>query len=406
MNGSEALAFTDRMASGEFTPEELVSFQAYFRSVEDEEAGLLFDACWNALDKYPSEETLVGPDFLDRVIASLPDKRKSNVVPLPVNKTKRYRISPLGRIACAILLLTIAGYWWYNYQPSKKTIAPAIVEGPLLPEVPANASNFVLVLADGSQKILDTAQQGEICRQGNTSIWMDSGRIVLRRVSGKVAADASPQYNTLITPAGASFEMILQDSSHVWLNFSTAFQFPVSGDRENTLTRLKGEAYFHMMHDSSNDFQVAVGNTVVKDLGTRFDVMARGKTLKTTVLEGEVRVRIKDSVKVLTENQQAQVNEDLGQISVSDTTDVNTVITWTKGYFHFVREDLHSFIDQLVHWYNVRVRYERGAGKQPFFADGLAERSFPLRKVLDMFEKNQNLHFELKGDTIVVSPRK
>ncbi len=92
------------------------------------------------------------------------------------------------------------------------------------------------------------------------------------------------------TALGEQRSVILEDSSVVTLN--TLSKVEVDFRRDRRVVRLvQGEALFKVAHDSRRPFEVIAGTTVIRAVGTRFNVDRRGERTTVTVLEGRVLVQ-------------------------------------------------------------------------------------------------------------------
>jgi transmembrane sensor len=92
------------------------------------------------------------------------------------------------------------------------------------------------------------------------------------------------------TALGEQRSVILEDSSLVTLN--TLSRVEVDFRRDRRVVRLvQGEALFKVAHDSKRPFEVIAGSTVIRAVGTRFNVNRRGERTTVTVLEGRVVVQ-------------------------------------------------------------------------------------------------------------------
>ncbi|MBS0422265.1 MAG: FecR domain-containing protein [Proteobacteria bacterium] len=95
----------------------------------------------------------------------------------------------------------------------------------------------------------------------------------------------SPQ--TFETRFGEQRFVRLDDGSGVTLN--TASKIEVNFGKDHRVVHLtKGEALFDVSHDTARPFDVHSGKTVLRALGTRFDVDVRPARTTITVLEGVV----------------------------------------------------------------------------------------------------------------------
>src|SRR5699024_2837118 len=101
------------------------------------------------------------------------------------------------------------------------------------------------------------------------------------------------QYNTITTPKGGQYKIILADGSKVWLNAASSMRFPVVFSGEKRAVYIKGEAYFEIAKNEKKPFEVFVNDKIkVEVLGTHFNVRAykKASAIKTTLLEGKVKV--------------------------------------------------------------------------------------------------------------------
>ncbi len=97
------------------------------------------------------------------------------------------------------------------------------------------------------------------------------------------------QADIYATAKGERRDITLADGTHVALNTGSRLSVRLSrGAREITLAQ--GEAAFQVTHDPSRPFTVQVGDRVLRDIGTDFDVERAGGVIRVTVREGMVAV--------------------------------------------------------------------------------------------------------------------
>ena len=123
--------------------------------------------------------------------------------------------------------------------------------------------------------------------------------------------------------------------------------------------------------------------------------------VRTTLLEGAVRVDDAGQSQVLSPGDQASCPQGSGAIQVTTNVDVDAVVAWKNGLFQFNDADLQSVMRQLMRWYDVDVVYEGKAPVQTF--DGKLQRDLSLSQVLRILEKSQ-VHFRIDGRRIIVQP--
>jgi ferric-dicitrate binding protein FerR (iron transport regulator) len=236
----------------------------------------------------------------------------------------------------------------------------------------------------------------------------------------------------VITPKGGTYSIILQDGTKVWLNADSKLEF-LSNYRNKLqrIVKLTGEAYFEVakiLSPTGRDgrrpervpFLVESNGQRVEVLGTHFNISAyKGETIKTTLLEGSVRVASlaplgrgaaggEGSV-TLRPNQQSTVHLSPlgrdgeareGNITVKQV-DATEAITWKNGKFSFEREEMLSIMRKVARWYNVDVVFQEPL--QQVKLTGSISRFENVSKLLDMLENTKEVHFKVEGRTVYVT---
>lgn len=311
---------------------------------------------------------------------------------------------PWWKIAAAVLslcVLTAGMYYWLgqNQQAVRQPLAANIPAAEFEHDVPPGGDKAILTLANGSKIILDSLHNGSVANQGNSKILkMDSGKLVYHATAANIEEVVT--YNTISTPWGGQYEVVLADGSKVWLNAASSLRFPASFSGKNREVELTGEGYFEIAADKEKPFVVQVGGTSIDVLGTHFNVMAydMDKGMKTTLLEGAVRMKYNTVTAVLKPGQQATVDTDKGNIKVADG-DVDEAVAWKNGLFQFNNSSLETIMDQIARWYNVEVVYEDDMPERRF--TGKMSRNVSLQHVLKVLELSK-VKFKLEGRKILV----
>jgi transmembrane sensor len=100
------------------------------------------------------------------------------------------------------------------------------------------------------------------------------------------------------TGPGERRVVALEDGSRIRLNGGTRVELDEERPRFAKLER--GEALFEVVHDASRPFEVQVGATTLRDLGTVFNVVAEKERLEVAVSEGIVLYDPQGAAKKLT----------------------------------------------------------------------------------------------------------
>ena len=104
---------------------------------------------------------------------------------------------------------------------------------------------------------------------------------------------STPITTTYVTAKGEKRSFILADGSRVDLNAGTRLTVTLARN-VRSLNLDEGQAVFDVAHDSDRPFTVAVGDRMVRVVGTQFDVRRRDGKLSVTVARGAVEVRPQD----------------------------------------------------------------------------------------------------------------
>jgi ferric-dicitrate binding protein FerR (iron transport regulator) len=182
---------------------------------------------------------------------------------------------------------------------------------------------------------------------------------------------------------------------------------------------LSGEAYFEVAPRAVNPFKIYMlhqddadkkNRKEIDVLGTSFNVMAydEEKIVRTTVLEGAIKVRGESFERLLKPGQQAEwagfasISADEG-IRVQDDADVDAAVAWKNGFFSFDRSDIRTIMRQLSRWYDLKVIYnnDNGIGKPKVFWGGI-QKNLPLSDVLKILEKS-GVEFNVDGNNVMVN---
>lgn len=322
-------------------------------------------------------------------------KKPARVVPI-----WRRTVSARWRIAAAIvvvLLLSVAGYMILNQN--KKPAEIATTTPALKNDIAAPASSKArITLSDGTTVSLDSVNAGTLALQGNMK--------VVKNANGEIAYQSADngqssvvQYNTLFNPRGSkAITLTLSDGSQVWLNAESSLRYPTSFTGNERKVEITGEAYFEVARNEAMPFKVANRKAEIAVLGTHFNVNAYDdeKDLKVTLLEGSVKVSANNDQKIIKPGEQAIVSSN---ITINPKADLEAVMAWKNGLFHFSSASLPEVLRQLARWYDVDVTYEGAIPDMKF--GGEITRNTNLSQVLQILEESK-VHFKIEGKKIVV----
>ena len=319
--------------------------------------------------------------------------------------TKKKKIFQLSKIcwykqaAAALILLFIGLGTYYNFIATNDS-ETTVITTPVLAkkDLPPGRSRAILTLSNGSTVVLDSIGNGFVTQQSNTQI--------VKTAKGQLSYTTLNQnskelvYNSLSTPRGGQYQLVLPDGTKVWLNAASSIRFPVAFVGKERKVTITGEAYFEVAKDKKKPFIVSSANMDVEVLGTHFNVSAYAEEsiVKTTLLEGSVKINNKKSEVYLVPGQQSQLNNS-GHFSIKNNIDVDKEIAWTKGKFQFNSNTIQEIMLQLSRWYDVEVIYQGKVSSETFSA--IIKRSSNISQVLKLMEAS-GVKFDIEGKKIYV----
>ena len=267
-------------------------------------------------------------------------------------------------------------------------------------DIAPGGNKAVLTLANGRKIVLDDAAQGQLNNQSGISIIKTADGQVVYKVNTEEGNTTEVTRNTISTPNGGQYTIILSDGTKVKLNASSSLSFPNIFGEEDRTVDLEGEAYFEVAKQNGKNFLVHSGIQTVQVLGTHFniDAYADEKDIRTTLLEGSVKVILGEQSVLITPGQQAVVTR-TGNISKKDV-DLEKEVSWINEQFAFDNDDLKSVMRQISRWYDVNIVYVGDIPDKKFF--GGIPRNSKLSEVFKILELN-NIQSELNGNTVKVS---
>ncbi len=345
---------------------------------------------------------------LDADRETLKERLYNNILrKIDSEEDKALTLQPSGRIlklrryaAASVILLLLATGLWYVMNKADVSVGKSVAVAKI--DVPPGINAATLELADGTVVNLDTTTSGKIADQGDVVINKRSGQVSY--VSKSKVNETKIVYNKIKTARGNQYNLTLADGTRVWLNSVSALKYPTSFSAAERVVELTGEAYFEVAKNKAKPFKVKVRGVEVEVLGTHFNVNAYEdeNSIKTTLVEGAVKVWYNKSGVNITPGQQAELLNDAKHFKVREA-DVDKELAWQTGFFEFGDADLHSIMRQISRWYNVDVRFETEATGAKF--GGRLSRNLNLGNVLKLL-KTSGIDFSLEGNVLIVKSEK
>lgn len=175
-------------------------------------------------------------------------------------------------------------------------------------------------------------------------------------------ADAPVGCQVLYVPYGQRAELMLPDSTRVWLNANTRLTYPVHFGKNRREVQLDGEAFFDVWHNAESPFVVKTGKVDVKVLGTAFDVEAYSRTgsIDVSLLRGSVELKSDGCSRTYRMHPGEHVKYENGHY-VSMPIDDTDCFRWKEGILSFSNMPVADILSKLQLYYDVRIKVEKKA---------------------------------------------
>ncbi|WP_168355759.1 FecR family protein [Sphingomonas gei] len=226
---------------------------------------------------------------------------------------------------------------------------------------------------------------------------------------GALAASVAGAFLLLPQAESSRYEVATRPGERQLVQLDPATQVTLNGatrmifDRENPrfAALAKGEALFHVRHDSAEPFRLEVGDNIVEDAGTVFNVVHETDEVRVAVAEG----------KVVYNPGRSAVSLGAGQALVdrkaSDTVDVTRVPvdrvgSWKTGSLVYSAAPLSRVAADLSRAMDLRVTVAPGLGDRPFSGTIMLDGTGPEQ--LRRLQLALNVNLEKGSDGWIMKP--
>ncbi|HEY0677852.1 MAG TPA: FecR domain-containing protein, partial [Chitinophagaceae bacterium] len=381
---------------GKASKEETLEFLSQLERLSDDELGLLLQNKWQH-DK--GEKEFDGHQLRQRFLENIKmaADAETSVVPMHSRVRRMFRIA-----AAAVIIMIVAGsiYYFLNSNEPKPVAGKEPVEQKITDVAPAG-NRATLTLADGSAILLDSVMNGAISQQAGISIIKNDGQLAYTESENTTEV----LYNSIATPRGGQYQLVLSDGTKIWLNAGSYLRYPTSFPGKERRVELKGEGYFEVSHDAEKPFYVTVivdngDETEIQVLGTQFNSnnYTDEPSARTTLVEGRVRIKKGENFVYLNPGQQAVIGNvsDQNSIRVDHQADIENALAWKNGLFIFDNSDLNKILRDFSRWYDVEMVIEGNITEKKFF--GIVSRNSSLASVMKALKSGSPSTFNYRID--------
>lgn len=329
-------------------------------------------------------------------------KDKSVLAEKPVDTPAR--IFSLKKFMVAASLLVVTGlslfYLLTRQKPERQLADVRQTEKNVQDDVLPGGNKAILKLPNGAVIVLDSAKNGVLSEQANVSVTKTAEGKLLFKVKNTEPASNTTLLNTIETPKGGQYQVILPDNTIAWLNATSSIKFPSAFSGKYRQVIITGEVYFEVAKDASMPFVVQSKNAEIAVIGTHFNVMDYDdeKVAKTTLLEGSVKLSTRNQSRILKPGQQALYGDQL-KMTLENLANPIKEIAWKNGVFDFNDSSIEQIMRQVSRWYDVKVSFEGPVPVNDF--TGKVSRNVKLSEFLKILSY-AGLKFKIEGKNLIV----
>jgi len=199
------------------------------------------------------------------------------------------------------------------------------------------------------------------------------------------------------------------DGTKVWLNSESKLTFHEDRQNKQRLAELSGEAYFEVKHRDDFPFVVKVGQLVVRDLGTTFNIKAypEDNFIETSLVEGKADLQNinRETILALKPGESALYFPEGNKLELRNIAN-NVLSAWRDGKFVIRDQRLEDIFKELSRWYGVEFRFENQKLRDYRFT-GNIKKSTTVLNVLKILQVTANFNYKIiekidKQDVVVI----
>lgn len=199
-------------------------------------------------------------------------------------------------------------------------------------------------------------------------------------------------------------EVQLADGTLVWLAPQSSLTFPGQFETNQRKVTLKGQAFFDVKKNENAPFVINTNQSVIKVLGTSFNVKSGHDKTEVTVATGKVVLspyKTKDSV-FITPGETGFHDSKSGNLHKEANQNIN-FNSWMTGRFVFDNESLEQIIQTLNEHYSTPIRLTT-LGSECVLTTIFENQ--PLDEIMEELELALGITYEQVDNTILITSTK
>jgi ferric-dicitrate binding protein FerR (iron transport regulator) len=245
--------------------------------------------------------------------------------------------------------------------------------------------------------------------------------IIWQRMANESEGDNLVTYQEIIVPIGEKAQLILPDGSHVWINSGSRFKYPTRFGADTREVLLTGEAFFDVTHNEKLPFIVKTKNSIVKVLGTAFNVRSYpdDRKTQTSVLRGLVSVLNTKSNEtfIVKPKQMLVINEEKmddhlepvrntnSKVELIEKVNIEAVSSWKDQLLIFADEPFNDMASKMERWFNIKIEIQDSSLKQERY-NGKFVHNENIYQVLEIIKLTTPIKYRVIDNTKIIIERK
>lgn len=217
----------------------------------------------------------------------------------------------------------------------------------------------------------------------------------------------APVYYTSISPKGSVSQVVLSDSTLVYLNSGSEIKYSINGENGNREIFLIGEALFQVTKNKEKPFVVHTDFYNVNVLGTEFNVKAypEDNEITTTLVRGSVQISSTDNFRIQS-NQILKPGEQLIYNKENDAIELKQVNTnyytaWKDNKLIFINMKLKELLILLERKYGVDIEVEDDSVLE-FHYDGTLKNE-TIIEVMEILKHSLPIEYKINEQKLVIT---
>jgi ferric-dicitrate binding protein FerR (iron transport regulator) len=215
-------------------------------------------------------------------------------------------------------------------------------------------------------------------------------------------SSAKITYTKIVAPEGNKTQVVLPDSTCVWLNSGSELQYASDYSSKNRKVDMKGECFFDVVKDPAHPFIVQGSKFQVRVFGTRFNVNEDNEknTADVTLVSGKVQVFNLDEKPVSELTPGQQLVYDKGIYHIQKAENMEALTAWLNNMLIFDNQPFEEVIHYLEKWYGVKIHLDHTLYYSHNYTFKVKTES--LREVMELISVITPIEYHIEGEQITI----